>query len=58
MNPPINQNEIDSYTYSFDKPLRLEQFHNSRMIMSETNNLMPDFVGSLFHYQRQVYDNK
>jgi len=58
MNEPINRSEIDNYAYGIDEPIRLEQFQNGRMLMSETNNLMPGFVGSLFHYRRQVYGHK
>jgi len=58
INRAINRNEIDNYTYGFDEPLRLEKFQNGRILMSKTNNLMSGFLGSLFHYQRKVYNNK
>lgn len=57
MNNEINQNEIDDYVYGLNEPLKFEQFQNGRMLMSETNNLMPGFVGSLFHYRRQIHSS-
>jgi len=57
MNKPIDQNEIDTYAYNFVEPLRIEESHNSRMFMSETNNLISGFLNSLFHYQRQIFGN-
>jgi len=55
INRRINQSEIDNHAYDFDEPLMSKQFQNDRMLMSETNNLMPGFVSSLFHYRREVY---
>jgi len=58
INKAINPSEIDNHTYGSDEPLRLKYFENGGILMSKTNNLMSDFLGSLFHYQRQVYSNK
>jgi hypothetical protein len=58
MKRPINKSEIDHHAYRLDEALRSEESPNSRMLMSETNNLMPGFIGSLFRYRRQVYGHQ
>ena len=58
LNRPIDRSEIDNHAYGFNESLISMQFENHRMLMSETNNLMPGFIDSLFYYRRQVYGNK
>ncbi len=58
MKRPINKSEIEHHAYRLDEALMPEVFPNSRMLMSETNNLMPGFIDSLFRYRRQVYGHR
>jgi hypothetical protein len=53
----IPLDEIDHDTYSFDEPLLSDQSRSDQVLMSETNNLMPDFVEHFFGSRRLILDN-
>ena len=54
----IQLSEIDNHSYALGQPLTSQVSQTDKILMTETYNLMPGFVGSLLHYRQQVYGEK